>query len=101
MDFYFKKVKDNVSYTRLCSYELGLAIILSLCFYFSADTAKVMSLSKIFLQVTTAIYTFLSGKDLLQEMKRDNKCNVFDLVRTVFVGLLCVVSFTCIDTLFK
>lgn len=102
MKFYFKRNIDSaISKPKLYSYETFIVGIVSLLFYFTSDSQKITSQSKLFIGIFMGLCALTSAISLYKEIKEDSSCNIYDLLRCIISALFCIMSFTCIDIIFK
>ena len=97
MNYYFKRVKDNVSQIKLYSYTFLIIGLVSIVFYFMVDTPRILTRAKLLMGISFGLCAVFSSIDVFQETKSKQACNVYDLIRVVVSVIMCIISFTCID----
>ena len=102
LKYYFKRLNGSViPKAQLYSYVAFVGGLVSLAFFFLSDSPRDITHAKIFLGVCMGISAICSAICLYKEAKDNSSCNVYDLLRCIVSGILCIMSFTCIDILLK
>lgn len=99
MKYYFNRTTRNISRIKLYSYELIIVGIVSIIFYSLGDTPKIQFFAKMLMGVSFGICALLSILDVLNEIKTEKRCNLYDLTRGIVCCIICLISFTCIDAI--
>jgi len=73
--------------------------IVSLIFYSLGDSTKIQFYAKILMGASFGICSILSIIDVINEVKTEKRCNLYDLIRGIVCCMLCLISFTCIDVI--
>lgn len=99
MKYYFNRTIKNIPRIKLYSYELIIIGIVSLIFYSLGDSTKIQFYAKILMGTSFGICSILSIIDVINEVKKEKRCNLYDLIRGIVCCMLCLISFTCIDVI--
>lgn len=98
MKYYFQKRSDKISYLHLYSYESLLIGIVAMSFYCIGDNVeRVQSYAKIIMGIAFGLCAVFSTICAVKEANAEQKCNVSDILRALICGVMCVISFTCVD----
>ena len=100
MRWYFKrKTEGMISCAKLYSYEALIAGLVSLGFFFVGDGPGTLKYAKMCTCIFMGLSSVFSAAVLIKERKQNNSSNLYDLLRCIVCGLVCIMSFTCLDYL--
>ena len=100
MKLYFKrKLSGTFSGWELTSYSACMAGLVSLLFLFKADSDGILSFAKTLTIVGMGICALCSAIIVYREIKRESSCNLYDLLRLLVSGALCIIALTNVSIL--
>lgn len=101
MKYYFKRRigKEIISLPELVSYEFVVAGVVSLIYFFLDMPARAHSHSAIITGICFGICAVASAIVIFKDVKENDRCSIYDLIRLIVSIAVCIISFTCIDKL--
>lgn len=95
MRFYFKRSsRGDVSRARMYSYLSLMGALVSLLFLFRTTEPRVYSSAVLLTCVLLGVCIISTAIDLIQEVKRNSSCNVYDLLRLIVSIIICILVST-------
>jgi len=95
MRFYFnRKMGDVIPKDLHLSYESFCAGLVSALYYFLFDIPRVRIISTLLIFLFMGSCAFITLENLLDERKKNDSCNVYDLLRCIAcIALIIIVIF--------
>ena len=102
MKYSFKRTTRGrvFSVAEFYSYQCYLASIVSFIYSLLSEGSQIHSVSLTITGILFGMASIATVIDLCQTMRDSQKCFIYDVLRLIVSVALCIIAFTCFDTLF-